>query len=91
MSPILVGGLRTAKVMEKILLEGAADFLSLCRPLIRDAEFPNLIRRGLAKKSTCLNCNLCMTNKPAVCYQMRLRPPTAGAGRDDGRRDRRNV
>jgi 2,4-dienoyl-CoA reductase-like NADH-dependent reductase (Old Yellow Enzyme family) len=72
---ILVGGLRTAKVMEKILQEGAADFISMCRPLIRDPEFPNLIRRGLAKKSTCLNCNLCMTNKPAICYQMRLRPP----------------
>jgi 2,4-dienoyl-CoA reductase-like NADH-dependent reductase (Old Yellow Enzyme family) len=72
---ILVGGLRTVKVMEEILEEGAADFISLCRPLIRDPEFPNLIRRGLAEKSTCINCNLCLTDKPVACYQMRFRPP----------------
>ena len=72
---ILVGGLRTVKVMEEILEEGAADFISLCRPLIRDPEFPNLIRRGLAERSTCINCNLCLTDKPVACYQMRFRPP----------------
>jgi 2,4-dienoyl-CoA reductase-like NADH-dependent reductase (Old Yellow Enzyme family) len=71
---ILVGGLRTVKVMEKILAEGEADFISLCRPLIRDPEFPNKIRRGLAQGSTCLNCNLCLTDKPALCYQLRYRP-----------------
>ena len=72
---ILVGGLRTVRVMEEILEEGAADFISLCRPLIRDPEFPNLIRRGLVEKSTCINCNLCLTDKPVACYQMRFRPP----------------
>ena len=69
------GGLRTFKVMEKILLQGEADFISLGRPLIRDQEFPNLIRRGLAERSSCLNCNLCLTDKPAACYQMGVRPP----------------
>ena len=72
---ILVGGLRTVKVMEGILSEGPADFISLCRPLIRDPEFPNLIRRGLAERSSCINCNLCLTDKPVTCYQMRYRPP----------------
>ncbi len=72
---ILVGGMRTVSVMEKILQEGEADFISLCRPLIREPEFPNLIRRGLAQRSSCLNCNLCLTNKPVTCYQMRYRPP----------------
>jgi 2,4-dienoyl-CoA reductase-like NADH-dependent reductase (Old Yellow Enzyme family) len=72
---ILVGGLRTVKVMEKILLQEEADFISLCRPLIRDPEFPNLIRRGLTEKSSCLNCNLCLTDKPVACYQMVYRPP----------------
>lgn len=72
---ILVGGLRTVKVMEGILLREEAEFLSLCRPLIRDPEFPDRIRRGLVGKSTCLNCNLCLTDKPAACYQMRYRPP----------------
>jgi len=44
----LAGGMRTVKVMERILSEGVADFISLCRPLIRNPEFPNLIRRGLS-------------------------------------------
>jgi 2,4-dienoyl-CoA reductase-like NADH-dependent reductase (Old Yellow Enzyme family) len=72
---ILAGGLRTVKIMEKILGEGEADFVALCRPLIRDPEFPNLIRRGLAARSSCINCNLCLTDKPVACYQMRIRPP----------------
>jgi len=72
---ILVGGMRTVRVMENILLEGSADFISMCRPLIREPEFPNLIRRGLAARSTCLNCNLCLTDKPVACYQMGYRPP----------------
>jgi 2,4-dienoyl-CoA reductase-like NADH-dependent reductase (Old Yellow Enzyme family) len=72
---ILVGGLRSVQGMERILAEGDADFISLCRPLIRDPEFPNKIRRGLTKGSTCINCNLCLTDKPALCYQLRYRPP----------------
>jgi 2,4-dienoyl-CoA reductase-like NADH-dependent reductase (Old Yellow Enzyme family) len=72
---ILPGGMRTVKVMERVLLQGEADFISLCRPLIRDPEFPNLIRRDLVERSSCLNCNLCLIDKPPVCYQMRVRPP----------------
>lgn len=72
---ILVGGMRTVRMMEKILLEGSADFISMCRPLIREPEFPNLIRRNLVERSTCLNCNLCLTDKPVACYQMGYRPP----------------
>ncbi len=72
---ILVGGMRTVAKMEKILREGVADFISLCRPLIRNPELPNLIRRGLERRSSCINCNLCLTDKPVACYQMRYRPP----------------
>ncbi len=72
---ILVGGLRTVKIMERTLAEGEADFISLCRPLIREPEFPNLIRRGLSDRSSCINCNLCLTDKPVACRQMRYRPP----------------
>ncbi|MEW6335686.1 MAG: NADH:flavin oxidoreductase [Thermodesulfobacteriota bacterium] len=72
---ILAGGLRTVKVMEEILTRAEADFISLCRPLIRDPEFPNMIRRGLVGKSSCINCNACLTDQPVACYQMRYRPP----------------
>lgn len=71
---ILPGGLRTVSVMEDILREGDADFIGLCRPLIRDPDFPNKVKKGL-KRSDCLNCNLCLVDKPPVCYQKLYRPP----------------
>jgi 2,4-dienoyl-CoA reductase-like NADH-dependent reductase (Old Yellow Enzyme family) len=37
---ILPGGLRTVMVMEDVLEKGDADFIGLCRPLIRDPYFP---------------------------------------------------
>jgi len=71
---ILPGGLRTVSVMEDVLEKGDADFIGLCRPLLRDPDFPNKVRKGL-KRSDCLNCNLCVTDKPIMCYQKLYRPP----------------
>ena len=71
---ILPGGLRTVRIMEEILQNGDTDFIGLCRPLIRDPEFPNKVRKGL-KKSDCLNCNRCLVDKPVTCYQKLYRPP----------------
>ena len=71
---ILPGGLRTVSVMEDVLEKGDADFIGLCRPLLRDPDFPNKVRKGL-KRSDCLNCNLCLTDKPIMCYQKFYRPP----------------
>lgn len=71
---ILPGGLRTVSVMEDILAEGDADFIGLCRPLLRDPYFPNKVRKGL-KRSDCLNCNLCMLVSPVACGQRLYRPP----------------
>ena len=35
---LLVGGLRSREVMDRVLDEGSADFISLCRPLIRELD-----------------------------------------------------
>jgi len=56
---MLVGGMRSKKVMEKILFDGDADFISMCRPLINDPEFPNKLRLGLKDKSGCISSNNC--------------------------------
>jgi 2,4-dienoyl-CoA reductase-like NADH-dependent reductase (Old Yellow Enzyme family) len=56
---LLVGGMRSKKVMEKILADGDADFISMCRPLINDPEFPNQLRLGLKDKSDCISSNNC--------------------------------
>ena len=58
---MLVGGIRSLSVAEKVVDAGLADYVSLCRPLIRE---PHLIRRwrsGDAKKATCISCNECFT------------------------------
>ncbi|HIJ55730.1 MAG TPA: NADH:flavin oxidoreductase [Deltaproteobacteria bacterium] len=56
---MLVGGIRSLNVAEKVVDEGLADYVSLCRPLIRE---PHLIRRwksGDIKRATCISCNEC--------------------------------
>ncbi len=56
---ILVGGVRSFKVVNDILKTGSADLVSMSRPLIRE---PNLIRRwkqGDRKKARCISCNQC--------------------------------
>ncbi|HRT96555.1 MAG TPA: NADH:flavin oxidoreductase, partial [Planctomycetota bacterium] len=38
---------------------GAADFVSLCRPLIREPELPRKLREGTSTRATCISCNCC--------------------------------
>jgi 2,4-dienoyl-CoA reductase-like NADH-dependent reductase (Old Yellow Enzyme family) len=54
----LVGGLRSKQVMERILEEGTADFVSMSRPLIREPDLPRRFLEG-QDRSTCISCNRC--------------------------------
>jgi 2,4-dienoyl-CoA reductase-like NADH-dependent reductase (Old Yellow Enzyme family) len=56
---MLVGGFRSRQVMEKVLADGDADFISMCRPLINDPDFPNKLRLGQKERSDCLSANNC--------------------------------
>jgi 2,4-dienoyl-CoA reductase-like NADH-dependent reductase (Old Yellow Enzyme family) len=56
---LLVGGLRSREIMEDVLNSGDADFISLCRPLINNPEFPNLLRSGTRTVSDCISSNNC--------------------------------
>jgi len=56
---ILVGGLRSLSVMADVLQSGAADFVSLSRPLIREPELPNKLRDGSTTRAACISCNCC--------------------------------
>jgi len=56
---ILVGGLRKPETMKRIIEEGAADLIGLARPLIREPDFPNRIRRGDVRKAECVSCSNC--------------------------------
>jgi len=56
---LLVGGIRSLEVSGKLVNDALADYVSLCRPLIRE---PNLITRwkdGDAAPAACIYCNGC--------------------------------
>lgn len=55
---ILVGGIRSRQVMERILEEGSADFISMSRPLIREPDLPRRLREG-QERASCISCNRC--------------------------------
>ena len=58
---ILVGGLKSLDVIEKILQEEEADFIALCRPLIREPDLPNRWLKGIGDLTCdCISCNSCI-------------------------------
>jgi 2,4-dienoyl-CoA reductase-like NADH-dependent reductase (Old Yellow Enzyme family) len=59
----LVGGLRTRGVIDDILSSGDADFVSLCRPLISEPDFPNQLKAGQTTKSRCISSNNCWSEE----------------------------
>ncbi len=63
---LLVGGIRSYSVAEQVVNEGLADYISLCRPLIRE---PYLIRRwqsGDISRAACISCNECFESLRAA-------------------------
>jgi 2,4-dienoyl-CoA reductase-like NADH-dependent reductase (Old Yellow Enzyme family) len=60
---ILVGGIRSRVVMDDILDSGDADFVSMCRPLINEPNFPKLMKSGYLEKSACISSNNCWPEK----------------------------
>jgi 2,4-dienoyl-CoA reductase-like NADH-dependent reductase (Old Yellow Enzyme family) len=60
-SPVMaVGGFKTFTLMEKIIQEGGADFISLCRPFIRQPDLVKQWQRGNRDRATCISCNECL-------------------------------
>ncbi len=65
---ILVGGIRSFSVAESIIKSNTADYVSMCRPLIREPGIVNRWKSGDHTPSACKSDNLC------------FRPGTAGKG-----------
>lgn len=57
---ILVGGIRSYHLAEKIRTDGLADYISLCRPLIREPGLVNRWKAGDLHKAACISDNGCM-------------------------------
>ena len=70
---ILVGGIRTTETMGRILAEGAADYISMARPFIREPDLPNKIIAGKRGLVDCVSCNVCMEHEghdPLQCWRI---------------------
>jgi 2,4-dienoyl-CoA reductase-like NADH-dependent reductase (Old Yellow Enzyme family) len=70
---IAVGGIRRRATMEHALLSGQADFISMCRPFIRQPSLVNLMEKGDGDPVSCTNCNRCsleiaVHHNPMRCY-----------------------
>jgi 2,4-dienoyl-CoA reductase-like NADH-dependent reductase (Old Yellow Enzyme family) len=69
-----VGGVSRPKRMEEIVREGWADYISLCRPLIIQPQWPKKIQEGDTKPTRCIRCNHCLiflSAAPLRCYHGR--------------------
>ena len=56
---MMVGGLRSIELMEEIIANGEADFISLCRPLIKDPHLIDSWQNGRRARAACISCNKC--------------------------------
>ncbi len=56
---ILVGGIRSLRMAEKTIHAGTADFISMCRPFIREPGLINRWKSGDASPARCKSDNLC--------------------------------
>lgn len=56
---ILVGGIRRLETAEKLISEGTADFISFCRPLLREPHLVARWQQGDEARTACISCNAC--------------------------------
>ncbi|RJP86599.1 MAG: NADH:flavin oxidoreductase [Desulfobacteraceae bacterium] len=56
---ILVGGVRSISVAENLVKTGVADFLSMCRPFIREPDLVKRWKSGDLRPALCKSDNLC--------------------------------
>ena len=70
---MMVGGMRTFALMEEAVEGGEADFVSLCRPFIREPSVVNKWREDSRYKPACISCNQCLDTifkgNPVQCMQ----------------------
>lgn len=79
-----VGGLKSIPMMEQMIQNGEADFISLCRPLISEPSLICTWRHAPQTKPRCVYCNKCLEalhhGTPLHCVAFAAK---AGAGPDE--------
>jgi 2,4-dienoyl-CoA reductase-like NADH-dependent reductase (Old Yellow Enzyme family) len=69
---ILVGGIRTVELMNDVIEDGSADFVSLARPFIREPDLVRQIENGRTGMVDCVSCNICLMHEgtdPLKCWR----------------------
>jgi 2,4-dienoyl-CoA reductase-like NADH-dependent reductase (Old Yellow Enzyme family) len=56
---ILVGGIRSFDVAERLVAKGLVDYISMSRPFIREPDLVSRWKLGDRRKAECLSDNLC--------------------------------
>ena len=56
---MLVGGIRTFEKADELVKSGVTDYISLCRPLIREPDLIKKWKSGNLKKSDCISDSAC--------------------------------
>jgi 2,4-dienoyl-CoA reductase-like NADH-dependent reductase (Old Yellow Enzyme family) len=56
---IVVGGIRSFEVAERLLENGVTDYISMSRPFIREPGLVNRWKSGDRRKAECISDNLC--------------------------------
>ncbi len=56
---ILVGGIRAVETAERLVTTGIADYIALCRPLIREPGLVNRWKSGDRRPATCVSDSGC--------------------------------
>ena len=56
---MMVGGLRSIGLMEVLVEKGETDFISLCRPLIKEPHIIHAWKSGSRARADCISCNKC--------------------------------
>jgi 2,4-dienoyl-CoA reductase-like NADH-dependent reductase (Old Yellow Enzyme family) len=67
-----LGGLRTFRAMENMVLKGRADLVSMSRPFIREPALVRKFREGEIGKSGCVSCNKCMNPRGIACGDLAI-------------------
>jgi len=87
---MMVGGLRRFELMEEVIQNSEADYVSLCRPLIREPDIIGRWEKGEGARPSCISCNLCfealLKGKPLHCAYSKSHSSATSVARVAGKK-----
>ena len=67
---LVVGGIRKRVQMERAIDQGITEFVSMCRPFIKEPLLVKKMQQGKTDSASCISCNRCFA---AVANELPLR------------------